>query len=49
MMIEVLLTLEDDANADQVFTWMDLTVEHPDITEVETITYEELNDDLYSS
>jgi hypothetical protein len=42
MMIRILLTLDED-DLDQGFNWMNVTVEHLDIADVETITHEELD------
>ena len=43
MVVEVLLVIDDDADPQEVYTNMDLNVEHENIKQVEVITWGEHN------
>ena len=41
MTIEILLTVDDDADLSEVYAWANIEVQHPDIIECETVTWSE--------
>jgi hypothetical protein len=39
MTVEILITVDDDADFSEVYTWANIEVQHPDIIEWETVSW----------